>query len=356
MVTINYRLGALGFLSLPNAKLTGNYGLLDQQMAMKWIKKYIQHFGGNPDNVTLMGWSAGAASATFHMYAKSSKGLFHKAILMSGTLLNPWALNTNSIKCTMNLLRKLKIPLNMVDDPMHLMEYLQKQNAKSFVTLESFIYFGIVEYCFVPVIDGDFIELPPEELILKPPYSTVPMLLGSTSSETNLNFPYDFYVVNDNLPNKNSTFIIFRVYDYLENYLSSSGDLEERKLFLRKFRCMIEMCYGIHQFLKHYTIWQTNEKAFVYRFSFDGKFGNFKHKKQREYNPPAVGAVHGDDLGYLFKDFLVHSGTGNKKISSFNYNGIELEPEVLVRNRLVLMWSNFIKFGCVFFFLFFINN
>lgn len=344
MVTINYRLGALGFMALPNANITGNYGLLDQQMAMIWIQKYIQYFGGNSNNVTLMGWSAGAASVTFHMYAKSSKGLFHKAILMSGTFLNPWALNANSIKCTMNFLKKLKIPLK--NNPTHLLELLQKQNAKSFVTLESFIYFGIAEYCFVPVIDGNFIELPPEEIIFKPPYSMVPVLIGSTSSETNLNFPYDFDIVDNILPNKHSSMIIFRVNNYLEHYLSSMVDVQNKQWFLRKLRCMIEMCYGIHQFIKHYIAWPSNEKVFVYRFSFDGKFGHFKHKKQREYNPPVVGAIHGDELGYLFKDFLEHSDVDAKQSSSsFNYKRMDLEREVLVRNRLVLMWSNFIKFG-----------
>lgn len=60
-------------------------------MALKWIRDNIRNFGGDPDNVTLFGESAGGCSVHFHMLSEMSKGLFHKAIMMSGTALNPWS-------------------------------------------------------------------------------------------------------------------------------------------------------------------------------------------------------------------------------------------------------------------------
>lgn len=86
-VTFNYRLGALGFLSLndPALKVPGNAGLKDQVMALKWIKQNIKAFGGDPNNVTLCGESAGAVSTHLHMLSEQSRGLFHKAILISGS-------------------------------------------------------------------------------------------------------------------------------------------------------------------------------------------------------------------------------------------------------------------------------
>jgi carboxylesterase type B len=91
LVTINYRLGALGFLSL-GKESPGNYGLKDQVVALRWIQKNIEAFGGDPGSVTLYGYSAGAWSISLHMVANMSRGLFHKAILGGGSALGQWRL------------------------------------------------------------------------------------------------------------------------------------------------------------------------------------------------------------------------------------------------------------------------
>ena len=87
-VTINYRLGPLGFAVLPELKeeagKTGNYGLYDQLTAIKWVKNNISAFGGDPNNITIMGQSAGAMSVQQHCLSPISRGLFHKAVMSSG--------------------------------------------------------------------------------------------------------------------------------------------------------------------------------------------------------------------------------------------------------------------------------
>lgn len=83
VVTLNYRLGALGFLAHP-ALGTGNYGLADQQAALRWVQRNITAFGGDPQRVTLSGESAGAMSVCDHLVAPGSAGLFRAAILQSG--------------------------------------------------------------------------------------------------------------------------------------------------------------------------------------------------------------------------------------------------------------------------------
>ncbi len=87
-VTINYRLGPLGFAVLPELKEeaghTGNYGLYDQLTAIQWVKHNIAAFGGDPDNITIMGQSAGAMSVQQHCLSPLSEGLFHKAVMSSG--------------------------------------------------------------------------------------------------------------------------------------------------------------------------------------------------------------------------------------------------------------------------------
>ena len=89
VVTINYRLGALGFLAHPALAArpggsAGNYGLMDQQAALRWVQANIGRFGGNPHNVTIAGESAGGLSVLAQMVSPGSRGLFQKAIIQSG--------------------------------------------------------------------------------------------------------------------------------------------------------------------------------------------------------------------------------------------------------------------------------
>ena len=88
-VTFNYRLGAMGFLAVPDlrqedADAVGNYGLLDQQAALRWVHRNILRFGGDPDQVTLAGQSAGASSVCDQLASPAVKGLFARAIHQSG--------------------------------------------------------------------------------------------------------------------------------------------------------------------------------------------------------------------------------------------------------------------------------
>lgn len=98
VVTVNYRLGAFGFLTLENPDLAvpGNAGLKDQNMALKYVKSYIEKFGGDSDNITLFGHSAGGGSVSWHCVAEASKSLFNRAIIMSGCVLNQWCLAARS--------------------------------------------------------------------------------------------------------------------------------------------------------------------------------------------------------------------------------------------------------------------
>lgn len=90
LVTINYRLGMLGLLRLddPDLGIMGNMGLKDQRLSLKWIQNNISKFGGDPNNVTLAGESAGSRSAHYHILSPLSKGLFHKVVAQSAVTLS----------------------------------------------------------------------------------------------------------------------------------------------------------------------------------------------------------------------------------------------------------------------------
>jgi len=97
VVTVNYRLGALGFLAHPALAEypggpSGNYGLMDQQAALRWVHRNIDRFGGDEDNVTIAGQSSGGLSVLAHLTSPGSQGLFQKAIVQSGS----FALNQES--------------------------------------------------------------------------------------------------------------------------------------------------------------------------------------------------------------------------------------------------------------------
>ena len=97
VVTINYRLGSLGFFADPTLTAespegtSGNYGVMDQQEALRWVRRNIVAFGGDPNNVTIFGESAGGASVHTHLASPKSRGLFQRAIAESGayTLTQP---------------------------------------------------------------------------------------------------------------------------------------------------------------------------------------------------------------------------------------------------------------------------
>ena len=95
VVTVNFRLGPLGFLALPDLSAehlgiqSGNYGLEDQQAALRWVRRNISAFGGDPGNVTIFGESSGSASVCLHLTSPTAAGLFDRAIGESGSCANP---------------------------------------------------------------------------------------------------------------------------------------------------------------------------------------------------------------------------------------------------------------------------
>uniref|UniRef100_A0A8C5BMZ2 Carboxylic ester hydrolase n=1 Tax=Gadus morhua TaxID=8049 RepID=A0A8C5BMZ2_GADMO len=163
VVSMNYRLGALGFLSLPeNDNIRGNAGLLDQQLALRWVADNIAFFGGDSSKVTLFGESAGAASVGFHLLAPSSHGLFHRAILQSGVPTAPWAsLSQRETWKSLSLASLLGCPRSPAAD---LERCLQRVDLVDIVTeqFQVLTEASILGFPFAPSADGLFLPDEPE--------------------------------------------------------------------------------------------------------------------------------------------------------------------------------------------------
>ncbi|KAL3287462.1 hypothetical protein HHI36_001933 [Cryptolaemus montrouzieri] len=112
LVTLNYRLGAQGFLSTGDGTVSANNGFKDQVLALKWIRDNIREFGGNPNSVTITGFSAGGAGVQFHYISPLSKGLFHRGYSSSYQVTNPGSLALNPLEKTKQLAEILKCPVD----------------------------------------------------------------------------------------------------------------------------------------------------------------------------------------------------------------------------------------------------
>lgn len=185
LITINYRLGVFGYLSLPqldeesNGQKSGMYGILDQIAALRWIKENISAFGGDSNNVTIFGESAGAHSVGILMASPIAKGLFHKAIGQSGAF---WESENGTMKSKKDaeklgevLLKKLEVQtLNELRKiaPMDLM------NATPWsISLDPSIS------NFSPNVDGYVLPSSPCEQFLKGKQNDVPLLVGWNADE-----------------------------------------------------------------------------------------------------------------------------------------------------------------------------
>ncbi|PNP83804.1 hypothetical protein FNYG_02492 [Fusarium nygamai] len=193
-VTFQYRIGALGFLpsSLSAKEGVLNLGLKDQILMMEWVQENIAAFGGDPDNVTLFGLSAGAHSIGHHImhYKEGVAPLFHKAIIESGAptsrAVRPYNAPIHEAQFK-DFLHAVGVPDDLPEN--EIFPYLRQQPEKVITDAQTATfdkYNPSLRWAFQPVIDGEVIARPPLETWKSGKWHKVPIMTGFTTNEGSL--------------------------------------------------------------------------------------------------------------------------------------------------------------------------
>ncbi|KAL4715845.1 hypothetical protein ACJJTC_014577 [Scirpophaga incertulas] len=340
VVSFNYRLGIFGFLCLDHKDAPGNMGLRDQVLALKWVQKNIKIFNGDPENVTVFGFSAGGASIEYLILSPMAKGLFHKCIAQSGSSLLPWA-HSRKIKALAHKLVQGKA----INDDEQLLKHLKGMSAKELVLVStqaiiSNFWRGGIHFGFVPTVETSgqwetFLDENPYDLLSQGKLMKVPYIAGVCSREGLLTLPH----AAERLANlcKDKNFIDFLHFDVdntekteLQNklkqiYLESDQTYGGSDAFAIDFFSDVDFFGG--GFVSMTLIAKATSPVYFYEFAYDGGLNYLKKK----YNINKEGACHGDDGGYLIKSNVL--------------GGPISETDKIVRKRLVEMWTNFARCG-----------
>lgn len=192
VVKISYRLGPLGFLNTGDATLPGNLGLKDQRLALKWIKENIASFGGEPENIVLIGHSAGGGSVHLQILHRDFNQLAKGAIATSGNALAPWAVQACGRERAFELGRHLGCQVG--DDSTALKSCLKTKEASEIVSaVQKFLVIGYVPFTpFGPVVEpadatDPFLLQMPVDVIRSGQFAAVPWLTTYTKEDGGFN-------------------------------------------------------------------------------------------------------------------------------------------------------------------------
>ncbi|KAL8568630.1 hypothetical protein ACOMHN_063702 [Nucella lapillus] len=181
VISINYRLGALGFLysDTDEANAPGNQGLMDQVMALKWIHDNVANFGGMNESITLFGESAGAVCTGFHLMSPLSMNFFSRAIMQSASPLAHWAVRSKSQASYRA--QRLADQLCPASTPtLSCLQQADPHNLTDAMWKVTTFYFDVP---FSPIVDGRFLPEHPSDLLAKGKVKDTEVIIGANKDE-----------------------------------------------------------------------------------------------------------------------------------------------------------------------------
>ncbi|XP_074030604.1 para-nitrobenzyl esterase isoform X1 [Leptinotarsa decemlineata] len=356
VVTLNYRLGPLGFLTTNDGVIPANNGLKDQHLALKWVNENIEVFGGDPAKVTIAGQSAGAASVGYHVMSKKSAGLFRAAIMQSACPLTCWSLQKypedaakllgSNLKWNSRVLSKLLSATKNISSD----DLLKKLQSASIADLKKYSDINLqvplskknchafTSLTWTPVIENEedenaLVTGMSHENIKEGNINRVPVLMGINSEESllfgaqNIQLQCSLFdpslksMITGNLRMKEGN---KRPAGYsIKNLYTESLFSMDRAASVN---LISDMVFAIPT-ARHAHLQSNYTDVYFYKFSHLGKLGRLVN----ETVPGAEGVAHQEEIEYLFRS------SNNRDMSKFP------EEDRITHDRLVTMWSQFVK-------------
>ena len=287
LVTVEYRLGVLGFLAHPEMTsesgyhASGNFGLLDQAAAIRWVHRNIAAFGGNPDNITVFGQSAGAMSTTAQICTPLTKGLIARAVIQSaggytGKKLHllPRLSLAEAERFGESIFAELGVSTLEQARKLPMEEILRVQAGHGMV--------------FAPIVDGYFFPQDPDDIIRAKQHHDIPVILGYCADEAGW-FRGKAPLAEKPTPEKAEAFektARSEYGEYAERYLEACGYFDDPvAASANGFHDGIST--GVLAYCELSAQWKDRKPTYLYYFN-------------REIPGDAFGAFHAGDLWYTF--------------------------------------------------------
>lgn len=350
MVTFNYRLDNLGYTSLHTAEVPGNAAMKDQVAALRWVKRNIMSFGGDPSQVTIFGESSGSMSCIAHSLSPMSRGLFRRVIAMSGTTVGPFTVEFEPQRRAFVLAKRLGFDTSNITA---LLEFLQRVPASQLVNIDTPViaaeeYLVNASLIFtVPVVEKDFGQerflVEPYDTSLRKGRSIVDVLLGFTSLEglffineienTPLIEKSDRYpealvprnIFYDSSPRKH-----LKIAELIKQYYTGSK-LKSLKTVPQFVQYITDAFhYSTIKYADLLSWYGRNETIYMYEFTSISERNIFGQAGER-YG--LTGVSHFDDLMYIFNPNYYNLGV-DKNATSYK----------MIRQMCALL-TNFVVYG-----------
>jgi para-nitrobenzyl esterase len=336
VVTFNYRLGVLGYVHLNGIggeefSDASNAGVRDQIAALEWIRDNIERFGGDPDNVTVCGQSAGAMSIGALLGAPRARKLFHRAICQSGAAHNVLTQDQANEVAEIFLGELGGPPRNrdaLARVPVERVLKAQGAANRQLATLENIMV-------FLPAVDGDVIPEPPIEAIRRGAAADIPILVGTTLDEWKLFTPFD-----SGVPAMGEEALVERFRDVLPRVAARAP---EAAAAAWQYREAVRARGGQ---TSPFEVWSAFQSARV--FHYPASILSESQSKARgpaysylfTWRPPALrrtlGACHALDIPFIF-------GLTNHPVAR-PFTGLAASAARLSR-RMQHAWINFARSG-----------